>query len=121
MAQPYASTPTGYQILNPARPTFRASKRDYLDTAYTIFAFTAALLLICLALRLILSLFVITGPIASGLTAVTAAPVAPFARIFPDAHEMVQVSTASAFTAYYFVYGLVAGVSRFVSRQRLTA
>ncbi|CAN5434305.1 hypothetical protein BH10PAT3_BH10PAT3_1830 [soil metagenome] len=110
------------QTLSPTRQSLRllhtveaASKttHDYKEIVYTVFAFAAALLLIALGLRIMFALLVIDNVFARGLSVMTTPFVAPFAKFFPDTHEMVQISTASAFTAYYLAYWAVSLASRF--------
>ena len=93
------------------------SRAEAIETAYTVFAFIMAVLLICLGLRIILALLVVTGPIAHGLTVISDPAVAPFTKVFNDAHQMIQASTALAFTAYYTSYSFVAMLSRLLRNR----
>ena len=110
-----------YKLLPASTTRRRYSHKEWSQAAYTIFAFTITVLLICLGLRIILSLFVITGTIPNGLTIVTDPAVLPFTRVFDDAHEMLQGSTALAFTAYYGIYHVISILSRFVRPTGATA
>lgn len=93
------------------------SRSDVLRTAYSITAFALTTVLICLGLRILMALLVITGPISQGLTTVTDPIVAPFTSVFNDPHGMVQACTALAFTTYYAVYWLVAIIHRFTRQN----
>lgn len=102
-----------YKLLPVLTTRRRYSREERAEVTYAIFAFTIAVLLICLGLRVILSLFVITGTIPNGLVVITDPAVLPFTRVFDDAHEMLQGSTALAFTTYYGAYYIISPLFHF--------
>ena len=119
MAQTYSSTGNDLKLLPATTLLPKVNKYYFAETFYTVFAFSSAVILIGLGLRMIFALFVITGAFSKGLTIFTDPLVMPFTRIFNDAHTMVQASTAATFTAYYFVYWIIALVSRFLRRANV--
>lgn len=92
---------------------------NYSASAYNIFAFSTAVLLIGLGLRIIFALLVVTHPFARGLTVYTDPFVTPYTKIFHDSHGMVQPATALAFSTYYVLYWLVS-MSHRLYRRRTT-
>ena len=108
MPQNTMTTGQTYKFIPTRTSQGTISRSDVLRTAYKITTFAITTVLICLGLRIIMALFVITGPISQGLTTVTDPIVAPFTAVFNDPHGMVQACTALAFTAYYAAYWLIA-------------
>ncbi len=78
-----------------------------LNHFYTLFAFFNTVILICLALRFVFALFLITGVVPQGITVITNPLIAPFATELPDYTHMIQLSTLTTFTAYFFAYWIV--------------
>lgn len=112
MSQPASARTQSFKLIS----TFHKpnlSREQVIETVYTVFAFTITILLVCLGLRVVCALLVISNPPLEGLTKLTDLFVLPFSRIFHDQHDMVQISTAFSFTAYYLLYWIVAFGSRF--------
>lgn len=116
-----STTSPGYKYLLPSKPLPRISYGELLRIGYTILIFVFSLLLIGLGLRLIFALLIIDNVFARGLTIFTEPFVSPFTHKFPDSHEMLQASTASAFTIYFVLHSIASFIAKIVSRdQRLS-
>ena len=116
MAQTFSSTGNNLKLIPSTTYVPKVNKYDFTETAYTVFAFSSAVLLIGLGLRMLLALLVVSGAFTKGLTIFTDPFVMPFTRVFNDAHTMVQASTAAAFTTFYLTYWAIALISRFIRR-----
>lgn len=119
MSQTYSSTGNNLKLLPSSTTLPEVTAYDFTEIAYTVFAYTSALLLIGLALRIIFALLVVTNAFTRGITIFTDPFVLPFTRFFNDAHTMVQVSTGAAFTAYYLLYWIISLSSRLIRRPRV--
>ncbi len=91
-----------------------------MEHVYTVFAVSFAFVLICMALKMVFALFLINGPFVQAISTFTAPLIAPFSDIFHDGQSMIQISTMSAFTTYYLIYGVVSRYLAFF-RHHFTA
>ena len=98
-------------------PTLPYSTQNHASIAYKVFVFSISVILISLGLRIVLALFVLNNPFTRGLTILSDPLVMPFTRVFHDIHGMVQPATALAFSAYFFVYWIVALAHRLFRRN----
>jgi len=108
---PHVATSSTYQQLR-LKDFEKVKTRDYKHLAFTVISFILAAITIGLAIRLIGSLFLMTDVFSRGVTVLTEPAVQPFNNIFHDAHEMLQISTAAAFSAYYVFFGVLRIVAR---------
>ena len=115
------STETSYKYLTPTQPLIKPNRREFAAVTYTVITFIISLILIGLGMRLLFAFFVMDNAFTRGITIFTEPFIAPFTRKFPDSHEMLQISTASAFTGYYIFYGIMLLVSKVFSRQKASA
>lgn len=91
----------------------------FMQHLYTAFAVGFAIALICMALRLIFALLLVDGSVENAVVAITNPLIAPFTDVFNDGKGMIQISTMTAFTVYYLLYG-VAGKYLTLFRRQLS-
>lgn len=112
---------TGYKLLPAQQRTIQPiDTQAAIEHIYTVFAVSFAILLICLAVRILFALLIVQGPLSQAINTITAPVIAPFSDVFHDSNTMVQISTMTAFTTYYLIYGVT---SRYLAvfRRRLAA
>lgn len=110
-----------YQQLAQPRTIQKLNHRQVTEIIYNIFIFIITLLLIGLAMRILFALLLMDSAFSRGVTIFTEPFIMPFNTTFRDSHEMVQISTAAAFTSYYFIYAFVSITSKLFNRNQRIA